>query len=107
MQTTTNSTVPNTQVQIDTELVRKYDKPGPRYTSYPTADRFIEAYDMRAHETTLRQRSLTFGPVTGQQPLSLYVHIPFCNTICYYGGFNKVVTKDHSRIAQYLRYLER
>jgi len=107
MQTNTNSAVPNNQVLIDTELVRKYDKPGPRYTSYPTADRFIEAYDMRAHETTLRQRSLTFGPITGQQPLSLYVHIPFCNTICYYCGCNKVVTKDHSRSAKYLRYLER
>jgi oxygen-independent coproporphyrinogen-3 oxidase len=94
-------------VLIDTALVRKYDKPGPRYTSYPTADRFIEAYDMRAHCTTLQQRSVAWGPAASKQPLSLYVHVPFCNTICFYCGCNKVVTKDHGRSAKYLRYLER
>ena len=98
---------PAESVLIDTELVRKYDKPGPRYTSYPTADRFIEAYDSRAHQTTLRQRNVTWGPATGKLPLSLYVHLPFCNTICYYCGCNKVVTKDHGRSAKYLRYLDR
>ena len=98
---------PAESVLIDTELVRKYDKPGPRYTSYPTADRFIEAFDARAHQTTLRQRSVRWGPATNKQPLSLYVHLPFCNTICYYCGCNKVVTKDHGRSAKYLRYLDR
>ena len=98
---------PAESVLIDNELVRKYDKPGPRYTSYPTADRFIEAYDSRAHQTTLRQRNVTWGPATGKLPLSLYVHLPFCNTICYYCGCNKVVTKDHGRSAKYLRYLDR
>jgi oxygen-independent coproporphyrinogen-3 oxidase len=98
---------PAESVLIDTELVRKYDKPGPRYTSYPTADRFIEAFDARAHQTTLRQRSVRWGPATNKQPLSLYVHLPFCNTICYYCGCNKVVTKDHGRSAKYLRYLNR
>ena len=98
---------PAESVLIDTELVRKYDKPGPRYTSYPTADRFIEAFDARAHQTTLRQRSVRWGPATSKQPLSLYVHLPFCNTICYYCGCNKVVTKDHGRSAKYLRYLDR
>jgi oxygen-independent coproporphyrinogen III oxidase len=94
-------------VLIDTALVRKYDKPGPRYTSYPTADRFIEAYGMHAHRTTLHQRGVAWGPATNTQPLSLYVHLPFCNTICFYCGCNKVVTKDHGRSAKYLRYLER
>lgn len=94
-------------VLIDASLVRKYDKPGPRYTSYPTADRFIEAYDMRTHQTTLRQRSVAWGPAANVQPLSLYIHLPFCNTICYYCGCNKVVTKDHGRSAKYLRYLDR
>ena len=94
-------------VVIDTSLVRKYDKPGPRYTSYPTADRFIEAYGMRAHQTTLQQRGVTWGPATNMQPLSLYVHLPFCNTICFYCGCNQVVTKDHGRSAKYLRYLDR
>ena len=99
--------LPGEPVLIDASLVRKYDKPGPRYTSYPTADRFIEAYDMRAHQTTLRQRSVAWGPAANMQPLSLYIHLPFCNTICYYCGCNKVVTKDHGRSAKYLRYLDR
>ncbi len=96
-------------VQIDTELVRKFDKPGPRYTSYPTADRFIEAYNGRTHQTTLEQRGIPWGPVahTSAQPLSVYVHIPFCNTICYYCGCNKVITKNHGHAARYLRYLDR
>ena len=98
---------PAESVLIDTELIRKYDKPGPRYTSYPTADRFIEAYDPRAHQTTLRQRNVSWGPATSKLPLSLYVHLPFCNTICFYCGCNKVVTKDHGRSAKYLRYLDR
>ena len=91
---------------IDTALVQKYDKPGPRYTSYPTADRFIEAYNDETHRTTLEQRNVAWGPATNLQPLSLYIHLPFCNTICYYCGCNKVITKDHSRAAKYLRYLE-
>ncbi|MCY7389089.1 MAG: oxygen-independent coproporphyrinogen III oxidase [Burkholderiales bacterium] len=99
--------LPATAVLIDTSLVRKYDKPGPRYTSYPTADRFIEAYDKSAHQTTLHQRNVAWGPAANTQPLSLYVHVPFCNTICYYCGCNKVVTKDHGRSAKYLRYLDR
>ena len=106
--TSHNSRATNSVV-IDADLVRKYDKSGPRYTSYPTADRFIEAYDASAHQTTLEQRSITWGPAAHKntQPLSLYVHIPFCNTICFYCGCNKVITKDHSRAAKYLRYLER
>ena len=98
---------PAESVLIDTELIRKYDKPGPRYTSYPTADRFIEAYDPRAHQTTLRQRNVSWGPATSKLPLSLYVHLPFCNTVCFYCGCNKVVTKNHGRSAKYLRYLDR
>ena len=98
---------PAESVLIDTALIRKYDKPGPRYTSYPTADRFIEAYDPRAHQTTLRQRNVSWGPATSKLPLSLYVHLPFCNTICFYCGCNKVVTKNHGRSAKYLRYLDR
>ena len=94
-------------VVIDPEMVRKYDKPGPRYTSYPTADRFIEAYDAQTHQTTLQQRNTAWGIGANAQPLSLYVHIPFCDAVCLYCACNKVVTKDHGRSARYLRYLER
>ena len=64
------------------------DRNGPRYTSYPTADRFVESFDEAAYRTWAGKRS-----VGGKlRPLSIYVHIPFCNTICFYCGCNKVVT---------------
>ncbi len=90
-------------LEVDTGLIRKYDRPGPRYTSYPTADRFVEAYTPEKHQTILQTRGL-IGPVSA---LSLYVHLPFCDTVCFYCGCNKVVTRDHSKAAKYLRYLER
>lgn len=107
MHTTTTHSGTVDSVVVDAALVRKYDKAGPRYTSYPTADRFVEAYDANAHLTTLRQRTVAWGPAANTRPLSLYVHLPFCNTICFYCGCNKIVTKDHSRSARYLRYLAR
>ena len=88
---------------LDFDLLRRFDKPGPRYTSYPTADRFVAAYDAQTHRRTLETRRLQ----AGRRGLSLYVHLPFCNTVCYYCACNKVVTRDHSRSAKYLRYLER
>jgi oxygen-independent coproporphyrinogen III oxidase len=91
--------LPTTGVAFDPDLIRKYDCFGPRYTSYPTADRFTEAFSADHLATALRNR-----PATGA-PLSLYVHIPFCNTICYYCACNKIVTKDHGRSAKYIRYL--
>ena len=81
--------------------MRKYDVPGPRYTSYPTALQFSESFDDRAWETYLRERPATIAP------LSLYVHIPFCRDICYYCGCNKVVTRDTSRADRYLDSLAR
>ena len=86
---------------IDTPLIRKYDRPGPRYTSYPTADRFVEAYSSKTHEAWLAKRNI--GGLT--LPLSLYVHLPFCDTICYYCACNKVVTKNHGHSAKYIHYL--
>jgi len=88
---------------FDPELIRRFDVSGPRYTSYPTADRFVEAFDAGRYAMWLRKR--TVGGIT--RPLSLYVHIPFCNTVCYYCGCNKIVTKDHSRSAKYLKVLDK
>jgi len=87
--------------QIDLDLVRRFDKLGPRYTSYPTADRFGDAFGAPQFEQAMRSRALS----ATVQPLSLYVHLPFCNTICFYCGCNKVVTRDKSRAARYLHYL--
>ncbi|MDY0012870.1 MAG: oxygen-independent coproporphyrinogen III oxidase [Rhodocyclaceae bacterium] len=88
-------------VVFDPQLIRRFDISGPRYTSYPTADRFVEAFDEQAYRHWLGQR--TIGGMS--KPLSLYFHIPFCNTICYYCGCNKIITKDHGRSAKYLKYL--
>jgi len=87
----------------DPDLLRRFDVPGPRYTSYPTADRFVEAFDAQAFANWLRKRGDTVGP----KPLSLYVHLPFCNTVCYYCACNKVITRDHGKSAEYLAALER
>jgi oxygen-independent coproporphyrinogen III oxidase len=88
---------------IDAGLIRRYDQSGPRYTSYPTADRFVEAHTASSHSDTLARRTVR----DAFTPLSLYIHLPFCDTICFYCGCNKVTTRDHARSTKYLRYVER
>ncbi len=83
-------------------LLRKFDTPGPRYTSYPTADRFAEHFGPADAVRVLQARSLG----TPSAPLSLYVHIPFCDSLCYYCACNKIITKHHDRAAAYLDALE-
>jgi oxygen-independent coproporphyrinogen-3 oxidase len=90
-------------VSFDPALIRKYDGFGPRYTSYPTADRFTEAFTAEQFVDALLARSAGVS----MRPLSLYVHLPFCDTICYYCACNKVTTRDHGRSAKYIRYLAR
>ncbi len=92
-----------TPAPISAELLQRYDVPGPRYTSYPTADRFVEAFTSDDYARALRLRRDTATAL----PLSLYVHIPFCESLCYYCACNKIITKRHARGAQYLHYLER
>lgn len=88
---------------VPLELLKRFDVSGPRYTSYPTADRLIEAFDGSTYADWLRKRFMAGPP----KPVSLYFHIPFCESICYYCGCNKVVTKDHARSARYVKYLQR
>ncbi len=88
---------------IDPEVLRNFGHNGPRYTSYPTADRFVEAFDEGSYRNWLSKRGL--GGIG--RPLSLYVHLPFCDTICFYCACNKIVTRDRGRAARYLKYLER
>ncbi|WOP16919.1 oxygen-independent coproporphyrinogen III oxidase [Ottowia sp. SB7-C50] len=90
---------------ITTGLLTKFDVPGPRYTSYPTADRFVEAFGEADYVQALDQRRA--GPAALALPLSLYVHIPFCESLCYYCACNKIITKHHERSAPYLRYLSK
>ena len=94
-----------TTLVINPELLQRYDVAGPRYTSYPTADRFVEAFGEADYLQALEQRRE--GLSAKVYPLSLYVHIPFCESLCYYCACNKIITKHHERGADYLRYLER
>ncbi len=88
-------------------LLRRFNLSGPRYTSYPTADRFVEAFGPAQYRQALVQRSSSgAGLVGGRSPLSVYVHIPFCESVCYYCACNKVVTRQHGRAAEYLDALE-
>ena len=86
---------------VDLDLIRRLDKNGPRYTSYPTADRFVETFNAATYSKWVAKRE-NDGVA---RPLSLYVHIPFCNTLCFYCACNKVITKDRSKSAEYVRYL--
>ncbi len=87
-------------------LLQRFDVPGPRYTSYPTADRFVEAFGPDAYRQALRQRAQGVW-VGGVPPLSLYVHIPFCEQVCYYCACNKIITRHHDRAGAYLADLGR
>lgn len=90
-------------LEISEELIRRFDQTGPRYTSYPTADRFERDYSPRSYADHLRRRALD----PDAAPLSVYVHLPFCESLCYFCACNKIITKDHSRSAEYLEILFR
>ena len=89
------------QLIVDLELIRRLDKNGPRYTSYPTADRFVDTFNADSYSKWVAKREIAGI----ERPLSLYIHIPFCNTLCFYCACNKVITKDRSKSAEYVRYL--
>jgi oxygen-independent coproporphyrinogen-3 oxidase len=84
---------------FDQELIERYDGRGPRYTSYPTALQFSE----RLGESQYRANALASN--AGGAPLSLYVHIPFCHSLCYYCGCNKIVTRNQARVERYMEML--
>lgn len=86
------------ELEVDLELIRRLDKNGPRYTSYPTADRFVEAFNAESYSNWIAKREL-------DRPLSLYFHIPFCNTLCFYCACNKVITKDRTLSEKYVQYM--
>jgi len=90
------------QIIFNKQLIDRYDRSGPRYTSYPTVLQFSEAYDDKDY--------LEWVATSNDDPipasLSLYLHIPFCNTICYYCGCSKIVTKDTSQAEKYIKLLQ-
>ncbi len=91
----------NTAVRFDADLVRRYDRPGPRYTSYPTAVQFHDGF----REPEYRAAAAATNQVVPPAPLSLYVHIPFCASPCFYCGCNKVITRSREQAENYLKRL--
>ena len=85
---------------IDTALLRRYDRPGPRYTSYPTAVEFHPRFTATDYISRLESLRL-------EEPLSLYLHLPFCEHRCSFCGCNVVITRKREVAARYLQYLER
>jgi len=84
-------------------LVEKYDRPGPRYTSYPTAPQFHQAFAMDDYHAAAQASNQASVP----KALSLYIHIPFCKSLCYYCACNKIITQKSHRAVEYLNYLKR
>jgi len=84
-------------------LVEKYDRPGPRYTSYPTAPQFHQAFAMDDYHAAAQASNQASVP----KALSLYIHIPFCKSLCYYCACNKIITQKTHRAVEYLNYLKR
>jgi len=91
------------RVVFNKELIRRYDTFGPRYTSYPTAVQFTTEIGADDYLNWIKQSNEDPIPA----PLSLYLHIPFCDTICYYCGCSKVITKDKSKAFHYLELLKK
>lgn len=87
------------EVLFHPELLQKFDINGPRYTSYPSADRFHSEFTEADYLGALERVAKV------NEPLSLYLHLPFCPNICYYCGCNKIITKDHGRSAKYIKYV--
>ena len=93
----------NQRLVFDAELIRRYDQSGPRYTSYPTVAQFHD--DITEADYRRWARHSNEDPIP--RSLSIYIHLPFCDTVCFYCACNKVVTKDHSRTLPYLEHLYR
>jgi oxygen-independent coproporphyrinogen III oxidase len=91
------------QPQLDADLLRRYDRPGPRYTSYPTAPQFSPAFG----EAQLREAVAASNGDPIPRRLSLYVHVPFCASPCFYCGCNRIITRDKGRSEGYLARLYR
>lgn len=91
------------EIEISEQLIRRFDTLGPRYTSYPTADRFQTGFSADTYIRYLTQRANR----SKNPPLSVYVHLPFCQSLCYFCACNKIITQDHGRSAEYLQYLDK
>jgi oxygen-independent coproporphyrinogen-3 oxidase len=99
-----STTIVRPPAPLSEEQLRRLDVQGPRYTSYPTADRFVEAFGPAEYRQALRQRAQG-ASIGSASALSIYVHVPFCASLCYYCACNKIITKHKSRGTAYLELL--
>ncbi|MGH8801173.1 MAG: oxygen-independent coproporphyrinogen III oxidase [Casimicrobiaceae bacterium] len=90
-------------LEFDPVLIERYSGSGPRYTSYPTADRFHSGFTGAEYARAIADRNDRWG----SEPLSVYVHLPFCSSLCFYCACNKVITRDRTRSVKYVGYLGR
>ena len=91
------------KITFNKDLIRRYDASGPRYTSYPTAVQFSDVFTADDYIECAKQSNGEPIPA----PLSLYLHIPFCDSICYYCGCSKIITKDKSKAKRYIQLLKK
>ena len=89
--------------EIDLDLIKKYDKPGPRYTSYPTAPHFNENFTQQDYLDEIIKTN--YGE--GLPDLSLYYHLPYCDTLCYFCGCNMLITRNRDRVKEYISYVKK
>lgn len=95
--------IDDSPVSVSVELLDKYNQPGPRYTSYPTAPEWDDAFGAPQLREVFREANAKPQPA----PISLYFHIPFCQSLCLYCGCNVVISKNHEVASQYLERLKR
>src|SRR5438445_12321575 len=88
-------------LQVDLELVKKYNVPGPRYTSYPPATKFTNTISWEELSAKIEANN------RGARDLSIYFHIPFCETLCWFCGCTTVITLNHDKGKGYIDYLSR
>ncbi|MCE1190251.1 MAG: oxygen-independent coproporphyrinogen III oxidase [Ignavibacteria bacterium] len=88
---------------INLDLIKKYDKPGPRYTSYPTAPHFNDAFTSDKYLDEI----IATNHGEALPDLSIYFHLPYCDTLCYFCGCNMIITRNRDRVNEYVRYIKK
>src|SRR5258708_31294194 len=102
MQNSLEVTIDGTAVTVSDEILEKYNQPGPRYTSYPTAPEWDDSFGPEQLRQVFHEANAKPNPA----PLSLYFHLPFCESLCLYCGCNVVINKRHEVAIPYLAQLK-
>lgn len=90
-------------IDVNLDIIKKYDKPGPRYTSYPTAPHFHEGFTAANYLDEI----IATNRGNNLPDLSLYYHLPYCDTLCYFCGCNMIITRNRDRVKEYVSYVKK